>query len=108
MKSGTSPIAISTELGNRLKQARLNLNLTQDELAEQAGLGRKVVIRAEQGNVTLVNFVSMMVAMGIDQSLDLFLPPQPISPIELAKLQGKQRQRASGSIKDGTVKGLKW
>ncbi|VAW48402.1 hypothetical protein MNBD_GAMMA04-152, partial [hydrothermal vent metagenome] len=30
-----------------------------------------------------------------EQHLDHFLPPQEISPLQLAKLQGKQRQRAS-------------
>jgi len=28
--------------------------------------------------------------------LDQFLPPQTLSPLQLAKLQGKRRQRASG------------
>ena len=32
-------------------------------------------------------------ALGLAEQLNLFLPPQPISPIQLAKLQGKAPAR---------------
>jgi hypothetical protein len=35
-------------------------------------------------------------ALDLTQQIDLFLPKQEISPLKLAKLQGKKRQRASG------------
>lgn len=103
-----SYVAITEELGWRLKQARLNRNVTQAELAEQLGLTRKVIVNAEKGDVRLETFVAILMAMELGESLDLFLPPQPISPIALAKLQGKQRQRASGNIKSNTQVDLKW
>lgn len=108
MKAAATPLAISKELGNRLRQARLNLNLTQDELGKRVGLGRKAVVRAEQGKITLINFVSLMVAMNLDQSLDQFLPPQLVSPLELLKLQGRQRQRASGGTNKESNPDLDW
>ena len=91
-----SPAAIAEELGERLKQARLNQDLTQVDLANLAGVSRKAVLNAEKGKAQLETFVAILMALGLTQQLDLFLPKQTISPIQLAKLQGKVRKRASG------------
>ncbi|MFC3393760.1 helix-turn-helix transcriptional regulator [Brenneria rubrifaciens] len=94
-----SPAAIAEALGERLKQARLNSNLTQTEVAALAGLSRKAVLNAEKGKVQLDALVAIMEVLNLTEQLDNFLPPQAISPIQLARLQGKQRQRASGQRK---------
>lgn len=91
-----SPLALAEELGERLKQARLNKNFTQLEVAEHAGISRRTVINAEKGKATLEVFVAIMMVLNLTEQLHLFLPPQPISPIQLAKLKGEKRQRASG------------
>ncbi|MAS26261.1 MAG: transcriptional regulator, partial [Oceanospirillaceae bacterium] len=44
-----SPQAVCGELGERLKQARLNRDLTQSEVADMAGISRKLVLNAEKG-----------------------------------------------------------
>ena len=41
-----SPAAMAEELGNRLKQARLNADLTQAELASRTGLNRRTILNA--------------------------------------------------------------
>jgi DNA-binding XRE family transcriptional regulator len=87
---------LTYELGQRLKQARLNVDLTQADVATLAGVTRKAVFNAEKGKGPLNAFVAIMIALDLTDKLDLFLPKQAISPIELAKLQGKNRQRASG------------
>ena len=94
--SQKSPAAIAEALGQRLKQARLNRDLTQIEVAERAGVSRKAVLNAEKGKAQLEVLVAILQALDLTTQLDSFLPPQPPSPIQLAKLQGKQRQRASG------------
>ena len=91
-----SPAAIAEALGQRLKQARLNRDLTQIEVAERAGVSRKAVLNAEKGKAQLEVLVAILQALDLTTQLDNFLPPQPPSPIQLAKLQGRQRQRASG------------
>ncbi|CAG8998780.1 MAG: hypothetical protein CENE_00740 [Candidatus Celerinatantimonas neptuna] len=92
---GKSAEAIAEVLGERLKQARLNLNLTQSEVADKAGVARKTVMNAEKGKAQLEIFVAIMMAMDLTEQLDLFLPKPDISPLQLIKLQGKKRQRAS-------------
>jgi putative transcriptional regulator len=94
-----SAAAMAEELGERLKQARLNRDLTQAEVAERAGIARKTVLNAEKGSAQLENFVAIMIALNLAEQLDLFLPRQQISPLQLAKLQGKKRKRASGQRK---------
>ncbi|MNJ46827.1 helix-turn-helix protein [compost metagenome] len=105
-----SPAAMAAELGMRLKRARLNQNITQKQLAEQAWVTRKAVLNAEKGQVSLEVFVAIMVALNLDDQLDLFLPVQLISPLQLAKLAGKRRERASPSSvkKDSNEDELSW
>lgn len=88
--------AIAEELGERLKQARLNRDLTQSEVAHLTGVTRKTVLNAEKGKAQLETFIAILIALGLTAQLDLFLPKQALSPVQLAKLQGKKRQRASG------------
>ena len=94
-----SPMAIAEQLGERLKQTRLNADLTQAELASRTGLNRRTILNAERGNVQLKNLVAILVSLGMVEQLNLFLPVQEISPLQLAKLEGKKRQRASRSQK---------
>ena len=96
---GKSAAAIAEELGERLKRARLNSDLTQAEVAELVGVTRKTILNAEKGKVQLEVFVAIMAALNLTAQLQLFLPEQDVSPIQLARLQGKKRQRASGHRK---------
>ena len=94
-----SPAAIAELLGGRLKQARLNADLTQAEVASRTGLNRRTILNAEKGNVQLKNLVAILVTLGMVEQINMFLPIQDISPLQLAKLKGKKRQRASRTLK---------
>lgn len=85
-------------IGERLAQLRLAKNLTQEQLAEQAGLGLRTVQRLESGEAAtqLSGFVRVCRALGLLERLDALIPEQAISPIAQLKLQGKKRRRASG------------
>ena len=53
--------AVLSELGSRLGRARLERNLTQRELAEEAGVERKAVQRLEAGeSVKLSTFIRVL------------------------------------------------
>lgn len=92
----SSPHAVAAEMGERLRQARLNANLTQAEVATKAGMSRKVVVHAEKGRVQLESLIAIMLALDLAGQLDSFLPKQELSPIQLMKMQGRKRIRASG------------
>lgn len=93
--SNMSASALAELVGERIRQYRLNNNVSQEELAEITGVSRQKIARAENGKATLETILSLMLALEVVDHLDQFLPPTPISPIQLAKLQGKKRQRAS-------------
>ena len=103
-----SPAAIAEDLGERLKQARLNANLTQADVAERSGVSRKVLINAEKGKVQLESLVAIMLSLNLSHHLDTFLAKPSISPLQLAKLQGKQRQRASGHVASKPEESSEW
>ena len=58
-----SPAAIAEEIGNRLKQARLNADLTQAEVASLSGLDRRTILNAEKGKVRLENLIAILVSL---------------------------------------------
>lgn len=89
-------LAILEELGDRVRRTRLNRNVAQADLARQAGVSRTVVQRLEGGRgCTLENLVRVLRALGMLGQIDAFLPDPGYSPIQLAKLQGAVRERAS-------------
>ena len=92
-----SDSAILARLGDRIKQERLNQNLTQANLAQNAALSLIVVRRLENGRgCTLENLVRILRSLNKLDQLDLFLPEPGVSPLELARLAGRRRKEASG------------
>ncbi len=86
------------ELGARLSHARVEQNLTQAALAEQAGVAKRTVERLESGEVAtqLSGFLRVCRALGLMERLDALVPEAGISPMRQLKLQGRRRQRAAG------------
>ncbi len=89
---------ILSELGARLRAYRLQQNRTLEDVAEQAGVGYRTAQRAEAGeNPTLATVVKLLRALGRLDALENFLPQPLVSPLEMARLAGKVRERATGS-----------
>lgn len=86
---------ILAELGRRLQRYRLQQNRTIEEVATDAGVSYRTVQRAESGErPTLETVVRILRALRRLDALDAFLPPPLVSPIQLAALSGRERQRA--------------
>jgi transcriptional regulator with XRE-family HTH domain len=98
ISSQLSDESVLRELGARLTRARLERNLTQAALAEQAGVSKRTLERLESGEVAvqLSGFVRVCRALGLVERFDTFIPAALPSPIAQLKLQGKKRTRASG------------
>lgn len=94
--SASSVCSIQQELGERLKQARLNKNLSQKYVSEVGGLSLYLVGQVEKGEGTMESMIRYLKAVGMVESISAFIPPITVSPIELAKHTGKGRKRASG------------
>ena len=89
--------AVLKEIGVRMRRERLNQNLTQETLAQGAGVSRRVILDLEKGKgCGLSSLIEILRALKKLDQLDAFLPDPGISPLQLAKLRGHERQRASG------------
>lgn len=83
-------------LGRRLARHRLNRNLTQAEVAAEAGVSTLTVQRIEQGRSSqATNLIRILRALGLLDNLDALVPEPAISPIQQARMRGRVRQRAS-------------
>lgn len=89
--------AVLSELGQRLEHVRLERNVTQAELAREAGISRRTLVRLEQGEegVGAAALVRVIRALGLLEQFDLLVPEPLPSPIEQLRLQGRRRRRAS-------------
>lgn len=97
------------ELGERLSNARIEQNLTQATLAEQAGVAKRTVERLESGTVT-VQFSGLLRvcrALGLLERFETLIPEAAASPMAQLKLQGRKRQRAAGR-KAAPAEARKW
>lgn len=92
----SSPISsIEAEIGRRLEGVRLAANVSQAQLAAEAGVSRRTITRLENGGgVSLDTLIRVMRALGIVDRLDALLPDPDVRPIDRIRLKGKQRQRA--------------
>jgi transcriptional regulator with XRE-family HTH domain len=98
--------AILEELGRRVQSQRLNANLVQAEVAQKAGVSRRALQNLESGRVcTLSLLIRVLRALGKLGQLEAVLPEPGPSPIQLAKLKGRERQRASGRRRKSAVPG---
>jgi len=92
--------AIMEEAGKRLKAYRIRRKLTQQELADQAGVSVFSVAQIERGKVvTMSVFLSVLRVLRLLDNLELFIPEIGISPIELLRLKGKTPKRIKKSKK---------
>ncbi|MFO1459856.1 MAG: helix-turn-helix transcriptional regulator [Verrucomicrobiota bacterium] len=84
------------QLGERMAGLRLSRNLTQQQLAEQAGLGLRTVQRLELGMAAtlLSGWVRVLRVLGLVDRLEVLLPEPTEGPMVQLKRQGRRRQRA--------------
>lgn len=87
--------AVLGELGERLARWRLEHNLSQAQLGDEAGVGRRTVQRLEAGeSVQLPSLVRVLRVLDLLEPLDRLIPEPPPSPMQRLQLAGRERQRA--------------
>lgn len=94
--SELTDIAIAQILGERIARYRIEAGLTQADLAERAGIGKRTVERIEGGRgVELVTLIRVLRTLDALAGLERLLPELPPSPIEQLELRGRQRRRVA-------------
>ncbi len=101
--------AILSEFGKRISRQRIDMGLTQAVLANQAGLSKSTVERIESGSsAQLSSVIRVLRVLDLLGSLNTIIPESSVSPMELLRLKGKQRQRASNKKPDAANKDWQW
>lgn len=94
----TTDSAALSLLADRIAAYRVRANLTQAQLAREAGVSKRTLERLEAGESTqLTNLIRVLRALGLLANLDALLPPPPPSPIRQLKSEKRRRSRASPS-----------
>jgi len=88
--------AVEQELGSRIKALRLRRNIPQQQLAAATTLSLNTIKSLESGRGKLSTLIAVLRELGALDNLGSFIPEITVSPLQLAKRQGRVRERASG------------
>jgi len=98
--------ALLKEIGRRLARRRLDFQLTQAALDQEAGVSKRTVERIEAGYAAqTLNLVRILRVLDLLQGLDQLLPKPGPRPMDLLKLKGKLRRRVRKSDPSGDTAG---
>jgi transcriptional regulator with XRE-family HTH domain len=83
------------EIGSYIKKSRLNRNLTQHKVAQEANISRSTLSLLENGeSVSLSTLIQVLRTLESLHVLNDFQIKNQISPLAIAKQQKEERQRA--------------
>jgi transcriptional regulator with XRE-family HTH domain len=104
---------IEAEMGERIRRRRLDMNISQTELARRAGVARRTITSVEHGEgCSLQTLIALVRALRALEWIDQFLPDPGISPMALLLQENKvkyrvKRRKHAGQPKK-TVGEWKW
>ncbi|MBF0479308.1 MAG: helix-turn-helix transcriptional regulator [Candidatus Omnitrophica bacterium] len=105
----SSDPAVLNQIGKRMARYRLNKNMKQSELAQEAGVSIATVQRAESGeSIQLLKLIRIMRALNLMENINALIPEVPVSPLQQMKHQGRVRQRASSYGKQKNIDEWFW
>ena len=86
---------ILKELSWRIKQCRISMSLTQEDLAEKSMLSLGTVRRFERGeDISFLNVIKILSALNLSQNLDLLVvDPEKRPSYHLDKEKKRERAR---------------
>ena len=103
--------ALLSLIGARLAGVRVAANLTQEQLAEQAGVGLRTIQRLELGAAAtqLSGFLRVCRVLGLIDRFESLLPETAPGPMEQLQARGRTRRRVrSRKAAPGSTASWKW
>ena len=99
--------AILKEIGARIKQCRISLDITQAELADKCGVSDRTVFRIENGEDSkFSNYIKILTELRLKQNIDILIPEvQPDSKPLSKRNKPRQRVRSRRYAKSSRVMG---
>lgn len=94
--------AILQEIGIRIKQYRVSLNITQNQLAQRCGISVITLMRIENGEDTKwSNIIKILSEINLLDNLDILIPePQPDYKAMFEEKSVRKRARPDKQKKD--------
>jgi transcriptional regulator with XRE-family HTH domain len=104
LNDSTTVVADLRALGERVAKLRLSRNLTQANVAREAGASVSSVKRLEAGeNTSLDTFLRVLAVLGVEQHVLAALPDPAVRPVERVQYAGRERQRARVRVKEAAA-----
>ena len=101
--------AVLAELGRRIAQHRLDLQFTQAQVAQEAGVSKRTLERIEAGDSTQMSSIIRVLRMlDIMEGLDGLVAESGPRPVDQLKLKKKERRRASSKRSQSKDKPWRW
>ncbi len=102
--------AMLAEMGVRLAQLRIQLSLTQAELARRAGVGKRTLERLEAGETTQTStLLRIMRELDLLAKLEVLLPEPSARPSHIIKqVESLPKRAAKKRVDDAKSKEWKW
>ena len=98
---------ILQELGNRIKERRIAMAITQENLAKNANISTKTVSNVERGeSISTKHLVSILKVLRNVDNLNNLIPDSKANPFDILEL-GHKRQRVHNR-KEETKAGWVW
>jgi transcriptional regulator with XRE-family HTH domain len=86
---------VTKALGGRIEATRLSRNITQADLAREAGVSLRTITRLESGeHASLDTFIRVLRALGLEDALAALIPDPAVRPVERVRGAARQRRRA--------------
>lgn len=99
---------IMKELGKRIQDMRISMDLTQTEMADQSGVALRTVARIENGeSVKVESVLNVLRVLKVLPNIDLLLQEQILAPTEMVDY-GRKRKRVSSKKKIQEKKTWVW
>jgi DNA-binding XRE family transcriptional regulator len=99
-----SDVAILEQLGNFIKETRLQQNKTQEQVAQDAGINRTTLSQIENGaGGNMLSYIQLLRVLNKLHLFNGFQVKQQLSPLQLAKLEQNKRVRATGACKKSST-----
>ena len=100
---------IEQQLCKKLEAVRLMKNISQANLAKEAGISRRSVSRMDNGKgVSLDTFIRVMQALNLTNELMALIPSSDIRPIERVNRKGPRKNASSPRTGKSQVAEKKW
>lgn len=88
---------LAATVGERIQSLRLRSNISLETVAKNAAISRQTLhLLLSQGKGTLINLIAVLRAIGELERLSSLIEEVRPSPIQIIRMEGKKRQRASG------------